>query len=249
MKKKKSAADFRDSHIDDEEVNETSGVRRASSSQGAEPEPWTHCTAWRGSERHSSDCSGPDCRQTQRAQTPASSWHSPSLHTYSVSSRWRPNGCLAQGVSVSGSESGLRSWLVAADAKAQTCKQDENLPQTRPPVWPLSVLKLFDLWPSLRLCVRLPALLLRSSDTCPECRSCSDWKQGKISGLVTDFLQIFTIKVSKLELLIVKHSNYTVTNYSANYICLIYVYNQYKWAHPLVECYLCFWKLKMHNSF
>lgn len=26
-----------------------------------------------------------------------------------VSSRWRPNGCLAQGVSVSGSESGLRS--------------------------------------------------------------------------------------------------------------------------------------------
>lgn len=29
--------------------------------------------------------------------------------THRVSSRWRPNGCLAQGVSVSGSESGLRS--------------------------------------------------------------------------------------------------------------------------------------------
>lgn len=40
--------------------------------------------------------------------------------THSVSRRWRPNGCLAQGVSVSGSESGLRSWLVAAEARAQT---------------------------------------------------------------------------------------------------------------------------------
>ena len=44
-----------------------------------------------------------------------------SRSSYRVSSRCRPKGCLAQGVSVSGSESGPRSWLVAADARAHTC--------------------------------------------------------------------------------------------------------------------------------
>lgn len=51
--------------------------------------------------------------------------------THRVSRSWRPNGCLAQGVSVSGSESGLRSWFVAADAKAQTWKirKTQKLPK------------------------------------------------------------------------------------------------------------------------
>lgn len=40
--------------------------------------------------------------------------------TYRVSSRWRPNGCRAQGVSVSGSALGFSSSLVAAEARAHT---------------------------------------------------------------------------------------------------------------------------------
>lgn len=40
--------------------------------------------------------------------------------THRVSSRWRPKGCLAQGVSVSGSALGFSSSLVAAEARAHT---------------------------------------------------------------------------------------------------------------------------------